>query len=264
MHRSVRIIFIFFFFILSPAAFALDLNDVKIVDLSYAYDSRTIYWPTSQKFKMERVFAGRTKEGYHYEANNICTAEHGGTHIDAPLHFYKGRWAVDRIPLKKLIGKAIVVDVRPRAAKNPDYQVTVQDFVDWEEAHGPIPNGAIVLIRTGYGRRWPNPVKYLGTDERGPTAVRQLHFPGLKPYAAKWLTTKRNVNAVGIDTASIDYGQSRLFESHVTLFRKNIPVFENLANLDELPVKGFSVVALPMKIGGGSGGPLRIVALVSE
>ncbi|HEY4643237.1 MAG TPA: cyclase family protein, partial [Bacteroidota bacterium] len=128
--------------------------------------------------------------------------------------------------------------------------------------HGRIPQKAIVLIRTGYGSFWPDREKYMGTPERGTEAVAKLHFPGLHPDAAKWLIDERSVKAVGLDTPSIDHGQSTQFESHVTLFEANVPAFENVANLDQLPVNGFTVVALPMKIRGGSGGPLRIIALV--
>jgi len=127
---------------------------------------------------------------------------------------------------------------------------------------GRIPAGAIVLLRTGFGKFYPDRKKYLGTDERGAAAVAKLHFPGLDPQAARWLGQSRSIKAIGLDTASIDRGQSTLFESHRNLFERNIPAFENVANLDQLPVKGFTVVALPMKIKGGSGGPLRIIAML--
>jgi len=140
----------------------------------------------------------------------------------------------------------------------------VADMKTWETAHGRIPNGAIVLFNTGYARHWPNAKKYLGTDERGPNAVAKLHFPGLHPDAARWLIAERTIKAVGLDTAGIDYGQSTLFESHRVLFEKNIPAFENVAALDKLPVTGAYIVALPMKIKDGSGGPLRIAAWVAE
>ena len=132
----------------------------------------------------------------------------------------------------------------------------------WERSNGEIPAGTIVLIRTGYSRLWPDASRYLGTAERGEAAVAKLHFPGLHPDAARWLAESRRPKAVGLDTASIDYGQSTLYESHRVLFERNIPAFENVANLDKLPVKGAFIVALPMKIKGGSGGPLRIVAIV--
>jgi kynurenine formamidase len=142
--------------------------------------------------------------------------------------------------------------------------VQAADFQAWEKTNGSIPKDAIVLLRTGYGKYWPDRKKYMGTDERGAQAVPKLHFPGLHPEAARWLTQHRAIKAIGLDTASIDYGQSTLFESHRALFEKNVPAFENLANLDQLPAKGFYLIALPMKIKGGSGGPLRVIAILDK
>ncbi len=236
----------------------------KIVDLSYPFDSATVYWPTAAAFQLEKDFEGTTEQGYYYSAYRYSAAEHGGTHIDAPVHFAKGRNTVDEIPLEQLMGPGIVVDVTRRCEKNPDYLITESDFKNWEQQHGKIAAGTIVLLRTGFGKFYPDRKRYLGTDQRGAAAVPKLHFPGLHPEAARWLTQNRNIKAIGLDTASIDYGQSTLFESHRTLFAKNIPAFENVANLDKLPIRGFSVVALPMKIKGGSGGPLRIIAVIAK
>lgn len=234
----------------------------RIVDLTYAFDANSVYWPTAEQFKLETDFEGVTDKGYFYSAYRYSAAEHGGTHLDSPVHFAKGRYPVDQLPLQQLMGAAVVVDVTTQCSSNPDYLVSVADFQNWERRNGRIPPGTIVLLRTGFGKYYPDARKYLGTDERGAAAVAKLHFPGLDPAAARWLTQNRSIKAIGLDTASIDYGQSTLFESHRTLFEKNIPAFENVANLDQLPVKGFSVIALPMKIKGGSGGPLRIVAIL--
>src|SRR2546425_4593603 len=236
----------------------------RIIDLSYPFDADTVYWPTAETFKLEKDFEGLTDKGYYYSAYRYAAAEHGGTHIDAPVHFAKGRNSVDQIPLEQLMGPAIVVDVTQQCAGNPDYLVRLDDFQKWEKQNGKIEKGMIVLLRTGFGKYYPDRKSYLGTDERGAAAVAKLHFPGLHPEAARWLTQNRAIKAIGLDTASIDYGQSTLFESHRTLFDKNIPAFENVANLDKLPSKGFSVIALPMKIKGGSGGPLRIVAILKS
>ena len=232
------------------------------VDLTYPYDQSTIYWPTAPGFELEVDFKGTTEAGYHYEANTFRSAEHGGTHLDAPVHFAEGKHTADEVPLSRLIGPAVVVDVTEQAAANRDYQVSVQDFVAWEAENGRLPDSIIVLIRTGYGKFWPDREKYMGTAERGEEAVAKLHFPGLHPDAAQWLVENRIIHSIGLDTPSIDCGQSKGFESHRILFEQNIPAFENLANLDILPDKGFDVIALPMKIAGGSGGPLRIVAVV--
>ena len=234
----------------------------RVVDLTHPFDTNSVYWPTAQPFKLETDFEGMTDKGYFYSAYRYSAAEHGGTHLDSPVHFAKGRYTVDEVPLQQLMGAAIVIDVTAQCATNPDYLVSVADFQNWERRNGRIGPGTIVLLRTGFGKYYPDRKRYLGTDERGDQAVAKLHFPGLDPAAARWLTANRSIKAIGLDTASIDYGQSTLFESHRILFEKNIPAFENVANLDQLPAKGFSVIALPMKIKGGSGGPLRIVAII--
>lgn len=234
------------------------------VDLSHDFSSETIYWPTAKMFELEEVFAGYTEQGFYYSANNFSAAEHGGTHIDAPVHFAEGRQAVDEIPLENLIAPAVVIDLSEKVSADRDYQVRVEDFLNWEAENGNLPDGVIVLLRTGQGKLWNDVEKYLGTSNRGEAAVVKLHFPGLHPDAARWLVEKRNIKAIGLDTPSIDFGQSSIFESHQILFDKNIPAFENVANLDKLPATGFLVVALPMKIKGGSGAPLRIVAFIPE
>lgn len=233
-----------------------------VIDLSYPFDGSTVYWPTAEAFHLEKDFEGTTEQGYFYSAYRYSAAEHGGTHIDAPVHFAKGRNSVDEIPLDRLMGPAIVIDVSKQCATDHDYLVTEEDFANWERLNGRIATGAIVFLRTGFGHFYPDRKKYLGTEERGAAAVANLHFPGLHPNAARWLVRNRSIKAIGLDTASIDYGQSKLFESHRILFERNIPAFENVANLHRLPLKGFSVIALPMKIGRGSGGPLRIVAIL--
>ncbi len=232
------------------------------IDMTHTFDERTIYWPTARPFELEVVAAGVTEAGYYYAANNFCAAEHGGTHLDAPAHFAEGRMTADQVPIDRLVGPAVVVDVSAAAADDPDYQVSVQDLEAWEARHGPIPDGAILLVRTGWGARWPDRARYLGTTRTGPEAVPELHFPGLHPDAARWLVETRRIDALGIDTPSIDYGQSTGFESHRILYAANIPAFENVAALERLPETGAYVIALPMKIGGGSGGPLRIVGVV--
>ena len=246
----------------APLPSPLGWLDGDIIDLSHVYDETTVFWPTAEPFRLEGVADGLTPGGYHYAANNLFTAEHGGTHLDAPVHFAAGRWTVDQIPVDRFVGSAVVIDVTAQAVADAAYQVTVDDFLQWEAAHGPIASEAIVLLRTGFARHWPDAARYLGTAERGEAAVADLRFPGLHPDAARWIVEERPVKAIGIDTASIDHGPSTLFEAHRVLFERNIPVFENLADLDQLPPRGAHLVALPMKVGGGSGAPLRVIALV--
>ncbi len=236
-----------------------------LVDLSHSYSDKTIYWVTAKEFKLDTVFKGQTDKGFFYAANNFSTAEHGGTHIDAPIHFAEHGQTVDEIPLEKLIGDAIKVDVSSKATQNADYLITIEDFLDWEKSEGmTIPEGSIVLLQTGFSKYYPDKKSYLGTEERGKHAVKQLHFPGLSPEAAEWLVANRTIHSIGIDTPSIDYGQSEYFKSHVILLEQNIPAFENLTNLEQLPSKDFEIIALPMKIEGGSGAPLRIVAVITS
>jgi len=245
----------------SPAS-AAPWSSGTIVDLTHPYDEQTIFWPTADPFVLQPVADGVTEGGYYYAANVFTTAEHGGTHLDAPRHFAAGRWTVDEIPVERFVGSAVVVDVTVMAAADRDYEVGIGDLEAWETVHGTMPPGAIVLFRTGFAARWPDASRYLGTAARGEVAVADLHFPGLGPDAARWLVSERDVDAVGIDTASIDTGQSSTFESHRILFAANLPAFENLTALDRLPQSGAVVVALPMKIGGGSGAPLRAIALL--
>ncbi len=246
----------------SPAATAAPFPSGVLVDLSHTYDGTTVFWPTAETYRLEKVADGMTPGGYYYAANNFFSSEHGGTHLDAPVHFAKGAQSVEQVPLERLFGEAYVIDVVTQASANADHQVSIEDIAAAERAQGPIPPSAIVLLRTGFSNRWPDAARYLGTAERGEAAAAKLHFPGLHPEAARWLVANRTFKAIGIDTASIDYGQSSLFESHRVLYERNIPAFENLTALERLPVTGAQIVALPMKIGGGSGAPLRAVAIL--
>lgn len=234
----------------------------RFIDLTHPFDANTVYWPTEAGFKLEREAYGVTEKGYFYSANRFTAAEHGGTHIDAPIHFFAERETVDKVPLWRLLGPGACVDVSERCRVDRDYLITAEDLQAWEEAAGQSLAERIVLLRTGYSRFWPDHEKYLGTKKMGKGAIPLLHFPGLDPVAANWLVTKRNIRAVGIDTASIDRGQSTEFASHVRLCQANVPALENVADLDKLPTHGFTVMALPMKIAGGSGAPCRVVAML--
>ena len=236
--------------------------DGEWVDLSHSFGEDTIYWVTAEPFKRTTVAEGLTDKGYFYSAYNFSGAEHGGTHLDSPVHFAEGKRTADQIELGQLVGPAVKIDVSAKASADRDYQITADDIKAWEAEHGKIPEWSIILLQTGFASRWPDKLSYLGTDQKGPDAVKDLHFPGLHPDAAKWLVENRKFKAIGIDTASIDRGQSTDFQTHVTLMTNNIPAFENVADMSRLPAKGFHVVAFPMKIKGGSGGPLRIAALL--
>jgi kynurenine formamidase len=237
--------------------------NATIVDLSHAFDSDTVFWPSEPEgFVLEPVFHGRTEGGWWYEANRFRSAEHGGTHLDAPVHFGEGRHAVDTIPVERLAGPGVRIDVSAACAADPDHALGVAELLAFEAEHGRIPDGALVLVHTGWSRHWPERARYLGSALRGPEAVAELRFPGLSAEAARWLAGERRVRAVGIDTASLDPGASRDFAAHQALAAAEVPGLENLTGLERLPARGFSVVALPMKIRGGSGAPLRAIAIV--
>jgi len=234
------------------------------IDLTHSFDASTIYWPTEKGFQFEEGRNGPTAKGYYYAANRFASAEHGGTHLDAPRHFAAGRHTADQIELGRLVGEAAVIDVAAACAADPAYEVTPDDLVAWERRHGRQLVDVIVLVRTGWSAKWADRQAYLGTSAMGPDAVPLLVFPGLSPQAAQWLVDHRRVRAVGIDTASIDHGPSTLFGAHVALCKGNVPIFENLADLHLLPDQGAFVAALPMKIAGGSGGPLRVLARLPD
>ena len=239
----------------------IDLSTYRIVDLTHAYSSRTVYWPTSPtRFTLERLAYGPAPGGYFYAANSLCTPEHGGTHLDAPIHFAEGKRTTEQIPLEQLVAPAVVVDVAAQAGGDRDYRVTPEDVIRFEKAHGRVPAGAIVLARTGWSRHWSDARAYMGDDTPGDAS--KLSFPSYGVEAARLLVEERGVAALGIDTASIDYGRSTDFQVHRIAAARNVPGFENLTNLDRLPAKGAVVIALPMKIEGGSGGPLRAVAIL--
>ena len=240
-----------------------DLRTAPIVDLSYPFDEKTLYWPTAPSgFQLKKLSYGDTPGGYFYSAYSFCAPEHGGTHLDAPIHFARNGRTVDQIPLRQLIAPAVVIDVAGRTAADPDYRLSVEDVRAWEKAHGPITEGAIVLLRTGWGKRWPDRKRYFGDDTPGDAS--KLHFPSYGKEAAEYLVRERRVGALGVDTASIDYGPSKDFIVHQIAMTAQVPGLENLANLEQVPETGAWVIALPMKIGGGSGGPLRIIAVVSR
>ena len=229
----------------------LDLSKYQIVDLSHAYGPSTLYWPTStSKFKLTQEASGPTAGGFFYAAGTLSTPEHGGTHLDAPHHFSEGGRTTEQIPLEQLVAQAVVLDVTAQASRDRDYRVTRDDVLRFEKANGPIARATIVLLRTGWSRHWPNAKAYLGDDTPGEAS--KLSFPSYGVDAARLLVEERGVAALGIDTASIDYGRSTDFQVHRIAAARNVPGFENLTNLDRLPLRGAVVIALPMKIEGGS------------
>ncbi len=243
------------------AAAGFDPSQARLVDLTHPFNSNTIYWPTAPSgFGYAPLSSGRTEGGWFYSAGAFQAPEHGGTHMDAPVHFKEGGMTADQVPLNRLIAPVIVIDVTPQAASSPDYEVQLTDLVAFETRYGPIPRGAIALLRTGWSSRWSDKREYLGDDTPGDAT--NLHFPGFGEEVMKMLVEQRGVAAVGLDTASLDPGKSTDFLAHRVAAAAGVPGFENLTNLDQVPATGAWLLALPMKIEGGTGGPLRAVAMV--
>lgn len=259
MARTIGKVILLWMVLLASAARA-EPDDRTIIDLTYPFDEHTIYWPQNKPFAWEPTSWGPSPDGHWYASGQFCTAEHGGTHLDAPIHFAKGGTTLDAIPLQKLIGPAVVIDVSDAVRQDRDYRMTIADVQAWEEVHGRIPEGAIVVMRTGWGRFWPDRAAYLGS--KTPDDAATLHFPGFSKEVAAYLARDRRIDGIGIDTASMDYGPSRDFIVHQILSGVEIYGLENLANLERLPATGAMLIALPMKIKGGSGGPVRVIALV--
>jgi len=244
---------------LASCAGAPVLDRERLVDLTHAFDQDTVYWPGSRSFELTRTAWGQDEAGHWYAAAEFCAAEHGGTHLDAPQHFAQDGRATDEIPLADLVGPARVVDVERQCLAERDYLVSVDDLTRHEASEGRFAPGSVVLIRTGWSRSWPDRKRYLGSDDSEATA--QLHFPGISAEAARLLADRR-VALVGIDTASLDHGPARDFPAHRVLAQAGVAGLENLTGLELLPARGAMILALPMKIAGGTGAPARVVALL--
>jgi kynurenine formamidase len=235
------------------------IEEYKLVDLTHTFDEKAVHWPTAKPFRWHKDAWGRTPGGEWYASASFEASEHLGTHIDSPLHFAEGQAATDQLALPQLIGPAAVLDISRACAAYKDYLLSRADVEGWEKINGRIPAGAIVLVRTGWSAFWPDRKRYLGSDTPGD--VKHLHFPGISPEAAKVLVDRR-VDGVGIDTASLDHGPSTDFRTHRILNGAGIYGLENVANLDRLPAAGATVIALPIKIRSGTGGPVRVMAIL--
>ena len=239
---------------------ALYAQSPNPIDLTYSFNHKAIYWPTETGFRLEKLFSGFTSKGYFYSAYRYCAPEHGGTHIDAPRHFYQYGHTVEEIPVTQLIGNAVVIHVERKVENDRDYAIQVADIKKFERQYRPLNTQDIVLFYTGWGQYWENRKQYLGTDKLGD--ISHLHFPGLSKEAAKYLV-KKAVKGVGLDTPSLDPGVSVDFKAHQIILGANLFGVENVANLSLVPPVGAKLIVAPMKIEGGSGAPTRVFALTS-
>jgi kynurenine formamidase len=241
---------------ISPQAWLRGVSDgsTRVVDMTYAINGKLPAWPGDDRTFEAKVEATPEKDGYF--ARSFWTLEHYGTHMDAPAHFPPGKEYLDQIPVQHLFAAAVVIDVRAEAAKDPDYRLRVMRVEKWEALHGRIPAGAVVLLRTGWASRWPDQARYRNMDAAG-----GMHFPGFSVEAAR-LLIERGAVGLGIDTLSIDYGASKDFEVHRVTLPAGLYQLENLANLDQLPDAGAFLISAPIKLEGGSGGPVRVFAIL--
>ena len=229
-----------------------------VVDLTHLLSEKSPNWEGTEKSPFEAKQLGRLdKDGYF--SRYICLPEHFSTHIDAPAHFAAGAWTVDQIPASRLVAPLVVLDVRAQVSKNVDYLVTPADVAAWEKAHGRIPAGAVVMAFTGWDSRWGSMKDYRNADAKG-----VMHFPGFAPETARLLVEERHVVGLGIDTLSIDYGPSPDYPAHQFVLAHNVYQLENVTNLSAVPAAGATLVVGAAKLEGGSGGPVRLLAMVGK
>jgi kynurenine formamidase len=228
----------------------------RVLDLAYAINDRLVPWPGDERWFEANVNASVERNGYF--TRSFWMLEHYGTHLDAPIHFSLGTASVDRIPVRQFFGMAVVFDVRAEGAADADYQLSAARVELWEKQHGQIPEGAIALLRTGWSRRWPDAESYRNQDAAG-----RMHFPGFSVQAVEWLIG-RKISGIGCDTMSVDYGASQDFAVHHLALGAGLYHLENLSDLSELPETGAFLVVAPIKLEGGSGGPVRVFALLPE
>ena len=235
----------------------------KLLDMTYPYDENTIYWPNARPFQLIKGNWGITEQGYWYAANEYSAAEHGGTHVDAPIHFAENGRTIDQIPLQEWVGPAVKIDVVSKCDESRDYLLQVDDIIDWEKQYGRIPDRAWVIMYTGIDTKYyPDKEKVFGTSKTGMEAIPELSFPGFSPESAQFLVKERNITGIGLDTPSIDYGKSTDFKVHQILFAADKLAIENIANLDKLPATGAMLYAMPMLIKDGTGSPARVFAML--
>ena len=242
----------------SPTLGEIASGQVEVVDLGYALNEANPYWPGEgySPFHFE-ILATLEDDGVY--SGTFSTAEHLGTHLDAPNHFETGQPSVDQISLEDLIAPLVVVDIQEACRSNPDYRLSRQDLKSWEEQHGPIPYGSVVFGLTGWGLYWDDYDRYKNQDASG-----QLHFPGFSEEAAVFLVEEREIKGIGIDTLSVDYGLSTDFPIHHIVNGAGAYHIENAANLDRIPLSEAWIIIAPIKIEEGSGGPARVWAIFRD
>ena len=255
--------------VLAPLLSALATGEVELVDLTAPLSPQTPVLQLPEPFantiplRLEPVSAF-DDAGPMWAWNDIHTGEHTGTHLDAPAHWVTGRdgATVDLVPPARLVGPAVVVDVTAAVDADPDFLLEPEHLLAWEAEHGRLPDGAWVLLRTGWSARSGSQEEFLNADEAGP------HTPGPSAAAARWLATERPIAGFGVETVGIDAGAAGGFEppfpAHHHLLGADRYGLTQLQHLDRLPVTGAVLVVAPLPIVGGTGSPARVYALVER
>ena len=226
----------------------------KVIDLSWPVHTGIPRWPGDPSVEFETI-ADLEKDGYFLR--RFSMGEHSGTHLSAPSSFHSGAPGHQVFTPQDMVRPAIVIDIVDHGEADRDYALTMNDVLDWESDHGPVPQGCVALLRTGWQAKWNNPPDYLGGS-----AADRLHFPGFGLDAARLLIEGRNVAGFGTDTAGAEPGAETGFPvSRLALGKLRI-VLENLTSLDLLPPTGTLLVIGLLRLDGGSGGPASVTALV--
>lgn len=235
----------------------------RIVDLSHKQDGNSLTWPGNPSYNFTQLFRGFAElYGFWYENNHFAMPEHMGTHIDAPVHTVQGMWKTDQIPIEKLYGPGVIINVKEKVKSNPDYRVTVEDLMMWEKKFGEMPRHAIAIMNSGWSDKYPNKTQIYGSTQH--TNISLFHFPSWHVDAVTWLINKRQINAVGVDTPSTDFGQASSYPCHLTLGKNNVVGIEYVANLDKVPENGSTIYVPVLKLFDGSGGPVRVFATFDD
>lgn len=242
--------------VLSSPASAEELRQrivaTKVMDLTHPLYDAMPFWPGGVPFKKTRLV---DYEG-GYQLHRFEMGENTGTHVDAPSHFIKGKATIDNLALRDIVVPAVVIDVKDKVAGNPDYRLNATDVKAWEARNGRIPSGSLVILNTGWHKRFVDPKAYVNMDENN-----VMHFPGYHPDSAA-VFIERNVVGVGIDTMSLDFGAATEFTFHTSMLGAGKYQIENMANLDALPMTGSTVIVGVLPVRDGSQAQARILALL--
>ena len=255
--------------VLSAVLDATRSGAVEVVDLTTPLQESTpiLELPpplaNTSRFRLEEL-SRYDDRGPAWYWNDIHTGEHTGTHLDAPVHWVSGKDGLDvsQAPLRTLVAAAAVIDMTAEVEQDPDFLLEVEHVKAWETAHGPLPDGGWLLLRTGWSARGDDAAAFANADENGP------HTPGVSPECARWLAQESPITGFGTETVGTDAGAAHSFDPpfacHNYLMGANKWGLTSLRNLDALPPTGAVLIVSPLPIVGGSGSPARVLALVER